>query len=289
MFQPVGGMDRLPHALAEAIEGKIRYERGGPLDHDVERAACKVVFRDSSGQSHEAEADYCVCSIPPTVLRSIPSNFGPDAKLALRSLQPVPVGKLGLEYRRRFWEEDDRIFGGDHEHEHGHRRDLVPVVRLPRPQSGVLIGYYNFFDQASRYGALRAGRARAARARGRAEDPRRRVRAGSSARRSRSSGRGRATRSAAGRSGRRATRAPTRRSAGSLQAQGNLWFCGDHLSDRRRVAARRDRVGARGRDRAAPQGDDREEEGVRRPRRLPRRCDQRRRAAPARSSVTVAG
>ena len=174
MFQPVGGMDRLPHALADAIDGKLHY---GAEVRSITTTGdgVKVGYRDSSGKSHEAEADYCVCSIPPTVLRSIPSNFAADVRDALRSLQAVPVGKLGLEYGRRFWEEDEGIFGGVTD-----TNMDIATIWYPSSgylgKSGVLIGYYNFFDQADLYGVAAAGRAAAARARGRAEDPRRRVR-----------------------------------------------------------------------------------------------------------------
>jgi monoamine oxidase len=227
MFQPVGGMDRLPHALAEAIEGKIRYE-SEVRSITTSNHGVKVVFRDSSGRGFEIEGDYCICSIPPTVLRSIPSNFGPQVKSALRTLQPVPVGKLGLEYRRRFWEEDDRIFGGI-------TSTNMDIGGIWYPsygffsRSGVLLGYYNFFDQAAEYGALRpAERERRALAAGR------KIHGDAYVKDHRSSFSvewSRARWSLGGwaywPSGDPRSDPAYRR---LLQAQGNLWFCGDHLS-----------------------------------------------------------
>jgi monoamine oxidase len=226
MFQPVGGMDRIAYALADAVKGKIRY---GAEVRSIATTddGVKVVFRDADGKGWQIEADYCLCSIPPMVLRSISSNFAADVKTALRSLQGVPTGKLGLEYRRRFWEEDEGIFGGITS-----TNMDIDGIWYPSSgylgRSGVLIGYYNHFDAASAYGALTpAARERRALAQGRkihgtpyVKD----FRASFSVEWSR-----------------------VRYSLGGwvawpgdsrdvsfrrlLERQGNLWFCGDHLSD----------------------------------------------------------
>jgi monoamine oxidase len=227
MFQPVGGMDRLPHALADAVKGRIRYQ-AEVRSITTSSQGVKVVFRDASGRGWEIEADYCVCSIPPTVLRSIRSNFPEDVKLALRSLQPVPTGKLGLEYRRRFWEEDDRIFGGI-------TSTNLDIGGIWYPsygylgRTGVLIGYYNHFDTASRYGAMRpAERARRAVAHGR------RIHGDVYASALRSSFSVEWSRAPYSLGGWALWPSGDPRNDPSFrrltQAQGNLWFCGDHLS-----------------------------------------------------------
>jgi monoamine oxidase len=188
----------------------------------------KVVFRDADGKGWQVEADYCLCSIPPMVLRSIGSNFAADVRTALRSLQGVPTGKLGLEYRRRFWEEDEGIFGGI-------TSTNMDIGGIWYPsygffsRSGVLLGYYNFFDQAAEYGALRpAERERRALAAGR------KIHGDAYVKDHRSSFSvewSRARWSLGGwaywPSGDPRSDPAYRR---LLQAQGNLWFCGDHLS-----------------------------------------------------------
>ena len=50
--------------------------------------------------------------MPPHLLARLRHNLGTPVQLALTSPHPLAVGKMGLEYGRRWWEEDERIFGG---------------------------------------------------------------------------------------------------------------------------------------------------------------------------------
>lgn len=46
-------------------------------------------------------------------MRRWDTNWGPDIDAALGEFAiGSPAGKIGLEYRSRFWEDDHRIFGG---------------------------------------------------------------------------------------------------------------------------------------------------------------------------------
>ena len=152
MFQPVGGMDMLPRAFERAIRGRIRY-RASVKQVTTTNDGVTVVYDDESGKQWRVEADYCICTIPPTVLREISSNFAPDVKDALRESFGVPAGRIGLEYRRRFWEEDNGIFGGI-----THTNLDIEVIFYPSygylGRGGVINGYYNHFDNADAYGAL---------------------------------------------------------------------------------------------------------------------------------------
>jgi monoamine oxidase len=152
MFQPVGGMDRIPHALAGALRGTIRY--GAQVQQiTVADDRVEVIFTDAAGGSLKVSADYCICTIPPTVLSRIPGNLPAGVTSALNSLQPMSTAKMGLQFRRRFWEEDDRIFGGITD------TNLdIGTIWYPSHgylgERGVLIGYYNYFDHSDAYAAL---------------------------------------------------------------------------------------------------------------------------------------
>jgi monoamine oxidase len=71
----------------------------------------------------------------------------------LTDLSMMTTGKLGLEFRRRFWEEDERIFGGI-------TNTNLDIGTIWYPSSGylttrgILIGYYNYLDQAAAYDAM---------------------------------------------------------------------------------------------------------------------------------------
>ena len=64
-----------------------------------------------------------------------------------------PVGKMGLEYRRRWWEEDDRIYGGITETNIDLRRIWYPSYGF-HSERGVVIGYHHTGHHARSYGAL---------------------------------------------------------------------------------------------------------------------------------------
>jgi monoamine oxidase len=154
MFQPVGGMDRIPRALADAIKGRIRYgvEVAGITNTP---AGVQIIFSDGD-EARQIDADYCVCTIPPMILARIPNDFPPDVQMDLAELQPAPTGKIGLEFRRRFWEEDDRIFGGI-----TNTNMDIGTIWYPSHgylgDRGVLVGYYNFFSDADTYAGMTPG------------------------------------------------------------------------------------------------------------------------------------
>lgn len=156
MFEPIGGMDRIPYALAAKIRGRIRYGtevRTITIGDD----GVRVVVTDDSGRSGvEISADYCVCTIPPMVLSKIRNNFAANIKSDIASLQPMHTGKLGLQFRRRFWEEDERIFGGITD-----TNTEIGTIWYPSSgyltKRGILIGVYNYFEDAKAFDALLPG------------------------------------------------------------------------------------------------------------------------------------
>jgi monoamine oxidase len=149
MFQPVGGMDRIPYALAEAIGAdKFTYQAEVQEIRQDENGV-RVVYRDlASGEMREATGDYCLCNLPLSILTKIPADFEPAMAEAVRNIPYEPAGKMGLQFSRRFWEEEDRIFGGV-------TRTNVPTIgSIAYPsygflgQKGVIQGYYNFAHHA---------------------------------------------------------------------------------------------------------------------------------------------
>ena len=72
---------------------------------------------------------------------------------ALREPQPVTTGKIGLEYDHRFWETDDRIFGGI-THGDPSVRDIWYPSTGYLGQGGVLVGAYPFGRDADRFSRL---------------------------------------------------------------------------------------------------------------------------------------
>ncbi|MFC5459883.1 flavin monoamine oxidase family protein [Massilia niabensis] len=154
MFQPVGGMDRIARAFEQRVGRRIRY---GAEVQTLRQDAGKVtvtVKDTASGKLSAVSADYCLCTLPLSVLRMIDTDFSSRFKTAVQAVTYMPVGKIGLQMKRRFWEEDDQIYGGHI------LTDLKGINTISVPSSnwqqkkGVLLGYYNYMLDAIEVSAL---------------------------------------------------------------------------------------------------------------------------------------
>jgi monoamine oxidase len=153
MFQPVGGMDHIPYALAKAVgQNRIRYRsevlRVTDLVDGVE-----VVYQDAQGKEHMERGDFCVAALPPHIMARIPTNLGAKVTAALAYPAPLAVGKMGLEYRSRWWEEQDRIYGGITPTDMDLSQIWYPSYGF-HGRRGVLLGYYNNGANALAYSKL---------------------------------------------------------------------------------------------------------------------------------------
>ncbi len=87
------------------------------------------------------KADFCVSCLPLTILRTLDVNLAPETMAAVKATPYSPSAKMGLQMKRRFWEEDDRIFGG-------HLYSNLPFGDFSYPSNGyfgnkgVLLGFY---------------------------------------------------------------------------------------------------------------------------------------------------
>jgi monoamine oxidase len=113
IFQPVGGMDMIAQAFARELAGLITYNARVIAMLQTE-AGVTVRYEDtrSGGETVEVSADWCVCTIPFSILGQIEHNLPPDKARAIDGMYYEGSVKFGLEFNRRFWEEDEDIFGG---------------------------------------------------------------------------------------------------------------------------------------------------------------------------------
>jgi monoamine oxidase len=158
MLEPVGGMATLWEQgfhprLAQSITLNAEVVEIRQSDSGV-----RVVHRDrASGEETETAADYCICTIPLPVLREIPADFSEDFSAAISSVQYLDVGKSGIQFRRRFWEEDDWIYGGIT------YTNIPEIVTIAYPDygfqsaKGVVQAYYHFGEAAAAVGDLPPG------------------------------------------------------------------------------------------------------------------------------------
>jgi monoamine oxidase len=165
MFQPVGGMDMIGKAFAREVGDLIRY------DAKVTRIAqdaggVTVTYEDAKapGAAQVAKADWCVCTIPLSILSQIPIDVGRRTKAAIEAVPYASAVKIGLQFKRRFWEEDEDIYGGISFTDLPIRQISYPSSELNRDGRGVLLGAYifegsNAYEFASLSPAERVARA----------------------------------------------------------------------------------------------------------------------------------
>ena len=202
----------------------------------------RVRYSTSGGALRQAEGAFCISTLPLTILRDVSLDAAPDLRAAIAAINYSSAGKIGLQFARRFWEEDDGIFGGISRTNQEITQILYPSTGY-LSRKGVLVGYYHTGAAAGPIGDLAPAERlqRGARA-GIADPPA--VQRRHSRMRSQSRGRRWSSRRAAGRSSRkRSARASTSHCSSRTQP-----VSGGRLHDKHeRLAVRCLRVRPRGR------------------------------------------
>ncbi|MGF6231748.1 monoamine oxidase [Inquilinus ginsengisoli] len=145
MFQPVGGMDMIGKAFAAQLGGLIRYNSKVTRIQQGE-GGVTVTYEDakSPGGPLQAKADWCVCTIPLTVLSQIPIDVGAKMQAAIEAVPYASSVKVGLQFKRRFWEEDEAIYGGISYTDLPIRQISYPSTGYNLGGKGVLLGAYSW-------------------------------------------------------------------------------------------------------------------------------------------------
>ncbi|MBW9205305.1 flavin monoamine oxidase family protein [Mumia sp. zg.B53] len=153
MLQPVGGMDRIAYAFERAI-GRDKIEYGAEVSaFGNTSTGVEVEYSTGGRRTKKATADFLVCTIPPHLAATIPSNLPPEVVSALAYARPSNAGKIGLEYDRRWWELDHKIYGGITNADNELGNVWYPSSGF-HGERGTMIGYYNTGSNATTYGTL---------------------------------------------------------------------------------------------------------------------------------------
>ena len=148
MMQVAGGMDRLPAALAARLANRITYRAAVREIRQSERGVW-VIYSDAKGQPRRVDADYCISTIPLPVLTDIDKDLSQPVSAAIAAARYDTAGKIGLQFKRRFWEQDDEIYGGRSWTDQEIGQIIYPSHGFTTGK-GVLIGYYLDFKGAMR-------------------------------------------------------------------------------------------------------------------------------------------
>src|SRR4029078_131587 len=107
-----GGSDRLPTAFLPELRSNIRFgARMVALDQSPDDVT--VHYRTRGGRFSET-GDFVILTLPFPVMRHIEilKPFSSAKQRAIRQVHYDASTKVLLPRRRRFWEEDEGIFGG---------------------------------------------------------------------------------------------------------------------------------------------------------------------------------
>ena len=143
MFQPVGGMDQIAKGFQRNMDAR-RITFGAEVQSVLQDAnGVKVTYLDTrTNKKTELNADYVVVCLPLNLVARMNINLSPEIMQAVKEVNYSNSAKLGLAMKRRFWEEDDKIFGG-------HLYSNLPLGEFSYPsydyfmKKGVLLGLYS--------------------------------------------------------------------------------------------------------------------------------------------------
>lgn len=151
MFQPVGGMDRIPAAFERKLGRTIRHQ-AQVVRIRQKKDGVTVTYRDlSTGHIETVEGDYCICAMPLTTLKKVDADFSPDVQAAIDRAAYDSAYKVAWQ-SRRFWEQDDRVYGGL-----SFLRQTVDVVWYPSyslfSERGAIVSGYSI-ENGTAFGKL---------------------------------------------------------------------------------------------------------------------------------------
>jgi len=156
LFEPVGGMGRIGEAFGRELGSIIRYDAKVVSIHQ-DAAGVSVAYQDRTnpGSGHlTARADWCVCTIPLPILAEIPMNVGAPMRAAIAAVPYAAAVKVGLQFKRRFWEEDEAIYGGITYTDLPITNIGYPNTGYQSPGKGVLLGAYIWGLNAMEFTAM---------------------------------------------------------------------------------------------------------------------------------------
>jgi monoamine oxidase len=145
MFQPVGGMDAIGKAFAREVGDVIQYDaKVTRIQQDDRGVTVTYTNVKAPTKPQQAKADWCVCTIPLSILSQIPVDVGGPMKAAIDAVPYAASVKIGLQFKRRFWEEDDAIYGGISFTDLPIQQIAYPNTGFNGSGKGVLLGAYLF-------------------------------------------------------------------------------------------------------------------------------------------------
>lgn len=156
MVKPKGGMYQLYDVAFREFFGD-RLKLNSPVTRiNQDDDGVTVTYTDAeTGEEVEERGDYVMCNIPLSALLKVSVNFGDAMQTAIRSVPYAMALRMGIGFKRRFWEEDDWIYGG----QSFSNDPILGILSYPDDgylsrDGGVMLGMYNFGNNAAYVSSL---------------------------------------------------------------------------------------------------------------------------------------
>jgi monoamine oxidase len=153
LTQIVGGMDLLPRAFLPSMEQNILFGcEMTALDYTADSVT--IHFENENGVQ-QLTGDYAIVTVPFPALRHVEilRPFSYAKQTAIRQLHYNNAAKIFLQCRRRFWEEDEDLFGGATVTDLPNRLLFYPDHGRDT-KKGILMAAYAYGDDANRWAML---------------------------------------------------------------------------------------------------------------------------------------
>lgn len=143
IFQPVGGMDQIAQAIYREVADSVQFgARVTTIDQNDKGVTVTYADSATGGAMRTATADWCLCTIPLSVLSQIDIKVSEKMHAAIEAVPYEASVKVGLEFKRRFWEQDELIYGGISFTDLPITLIGYPSTGFGSPGKGVLLGAY---------------------------------------------------------------------------------------------------------------------------------------------------
>ncbi len=160
LYEIKGGADRLPWSFYSELAENITFD-AKMTEIRQNATSVDITFKSSLDREKEVTADYAIVAIPFPMLRHVEGirDFTPAHWNAITGLNYDQSGKILLQCRERFWE-NEGILGGGSESDLGIRSTWYPQHAddfRGRGKRGVLLVSYTWARDARRWSHLSVG------------------------------------------------------------------------------------------------------------------------------------
>jgi monoamine oxidase len=155
LVKPKGGVTELYETgFKNALGDRVKLNCEATEIRQSEDGVRIVYLNKETGETEEITGDYCMCNIPLSVLIKLQNDFSSEFQTATQSVPYAMALRLGLGFKRRFWEEDDWIYGGQSFSNIGQLGIIAYPDDAYGAEKGAMLGMYNFGTNAAYVSSL---------------------------------------------------------------------------------------------------------------------------------------